>query len=246
MKKIKTATVALGAAAAAGALAYGIPAIASAASSSPNPTPSSGSSTATPEQRSQHAGAEAEVTGTDADKIKAAVTAKLGAGSTVHRISAEDAAEGTGAAYEAHAAKADGSRVEVLLDKSFVVTAVKADAHRGGPGGRHGGHEAEVIGANADKVKAAVLAKLPGATVEHVSAEDPAEGTGAVYEAHVIKVDGTHARVLLSGDFAVTAVDTAPAGGPRGGHHGGPPAGGSSSTPSTSGSANGAAYLGSA
>lgn len=239
MKRIKTATVALGAAAAAGALAYGVPAIASAAGATPTPSAGAGGTTATPEQRAAHASAEAEVTGDNAAKIKAAVLDKLGAGSAVDRIAAEDPAEGTGAAYEAHASKADGSRVDVLLDKDFHVTAVNAGRGPGGPGGHHG-NETAVTGPDADKVKTAVLAKLPGATVDHVSTEDAAENTGAAFEAQVTKSDGTHARVLLDSTFSVTAVDTAPAGGPggfgghRGGHRGGPPAG--STAPSTTGS----------
>ncbi|GAC1323823.1 MAG: hypothetical protein NVSMB13_04350 [Mycobacteriales bacterium] len=247
MTKIKTATVALGAAVAAGALAYGVPVIASAASATPTPpATTSGPAAATPEQRAAHATAEAEVTGADADTIKAAVLAKLGTGRSVDRISKEDAAESTGAAYEVHARKADGGHVEVLLDKAFAVTAVKDRPAPGmrGRGGPHG-NEKEVTGADADKVKAAVVAKLPGATVEHVSTEDAAEGTGAAFEAHVTKADGTHARVLLSATFVVTAVDAAPAGGRGGpgghggpgGRHGGPPPATTGGTaPSTAGS----------
>lgn len=65
-------------------------------------------------------------------------------GSTVSRMSAESSREGTGAAYEAHVTKADGTNVEVLLDKNFKVTAVNADrgrvgfGHRGTPPGTSG------------------------------------------------------------------------------------------------------------
>ncbi len=76
----------------------------------------------------------------------------------------------------------------------------------------------QVTGAVADKVKAAVLAKLPGATVLRV------EKDAAGYHAHVTKADGTPARVMLDADFNVTAVAE---GGPAGrGGPGGPCAGG--------------------
>jgi uncharacterized membrane protein YkoI len=67
--------------------------------------------------------------------------------------------------------------------------------------------ETEVTGAAADSVKAAVLAKLPGATVQRVSTEDDGVATDK-YEAFVTKSDGTHAKVLLNAAFEVTAVKT--------------------------------------
>ena len=117
-----------------GAIALGIPAIADAAGPSPSPQ---ASSPAAPghRDRGHHFGAESELTGATAASVKAAVLAKL-PGATVGRMSAEDPNEGTRAAYEAHVTKSDGTRVEVLLDKSFKVTAVNADRH----GGRFGGH----------------------------------------------------------------------------------------------------------
>lgn len=90
-----------------------------------------------------------------------------------------------------------------------------AQAQYGAPQGM--GQE-QVTGATADKVKAAVVAKLPGATVLRV------EKDAAGYHAHVTKADGTHARVVVDANFAVTAVQE---GGPgAGGGTGGPCAGG--------------------
>lgn len=54
-------------------------------------------------------------------------------GGTVDRASTEDPAEGNGAAYDVHVTKADGSRVEVLLDSSFGVVKTVADQDPGGP-----------------------------------------------------------------------------------------------------------------
>jgi uncharacterized membrane protein YkoI len=228
-KKIQVTSIAIGAAAALGAAALAIPAIADAASSAPSPSPSS---------TSRHHGAETELSGSAAAKVKAAVLAKL-PGATIHRMSKEDTAEKTGAVYEAHVTKADGSRVEVLLDKNFKVLSTRTNLRggpegggpghwgRGGPDGRHGQAEKELSGTTAGKVKAAVLAKLPGATVERMSAEDPAEKTGAAYEAHVTKADGTHVTVLLDKNFKVLSTKTETR------HSGfdGPPTGDTPSTP---------------
>jgi hypothetical protein len=98
------------------------------------------------------------------------------------------------------------------------------------PGGRAGGgqgqnpsrsmHPGETLltGTVKDKVTAAAKAKEPGATIERV--ETDAEG---VYEAHMVRADGTHIIVQVDKSFAVTAVQT---GGPTGGGmHGGPGAG---------------------
>jgi len=131
MRKIQKASAALGAVAAVGLLAVGVPAIADAAS--PTPSPQNSVSPARPgdSDGGRHFAAEKELTGSTADKVKAAVLAKL-PGATVHRMSVEDSNEGTGVAFEAHATKADGTDVVVLLDKSFNVTALNAG--RGGFG----------------------------------------------------------------------------------------------------------------
>ncbi|MDQ0145977.1 hypothetical protein [Pseudarthrobacter niigatensis] len=82
-----------------------------------------------------------------------------------------------------------------------------------------GGHQANGItetlltGDTATKVTDAALAANPGATIQRV--ETDAEG--AVYEAHIIKADGTRATVYLDASFTVTSTD---AGGPGGGMKG--------------------------
>ncbi|MFH5879035.1 hypothetical protein [Arthrobacter sp. NA-172] len=79
-----------------------------------------------------------------------------------------------------------------------------------------GGHTANGItevlltGDTAAKVKAAVMAANPGATIQRM--ENDAEG--AVYEAHIVKSDGTQATVKLDASFKVTGTET---GGPGGG-----------------------------
>jgi uncharacterized membrane protein YkoI len=70
-----------------------------------------------------------------------------------------------------------------------------------------GGHQANGIteqlltGTTATRVKSAVLAANPGATVHRV--ETDAEG--AVYEAHITKADGSRVTVKLDGSFNITA-----------------------------------------
>jgi hypothetical protein len=82
-------------------------------------------------------------------------------------------------------------------------------------------NEQALTGDTAEKVKAAALAKLPDATILRVETDE-----GGVYEAHVRKTDGTEAEVHVGKDFAVTSVDTRPAGGPGGRGHDRPGGGG--------------------
>jgi len=86
-------------------------------------------------------------------------------------------------------------------------TAPAADAtpHDPSVGGHvaNGITEALLTGDTADKVKAAALAAVPGGTVERV--ENDAEG--AVYEAHMVKADGSHVTVKLDASFKVTSTE---------------------------------------
>ncbi|WP_255771627.1 PepSY domain-containing protein [Pseudarthrobacter sulfonivorans] len=82
-----------------------------------------------------------------------------------------------------------------------------------------GGHQANGItetlltGDTATKVTDAALAAYPGATIQRV--ENDAEGH--VYEAHIVKADGTRATVYVDASFAVTSTETGgPGGGPKG------------------------------
>jgi uncharacterized membrane protein YkoI len=131
-------------------------------------------------------------------KVKAAVVAKL-SGATVER--AMKAPDGT---FHAHVTKSDGTHVHVTLSSAFAVTAVETRpaGGRGGPGGRHG-QETPLTGETAAKVKAAALAKLPGATVDRLETD----ADGGKYEAHVTKADGTRATVKVDASFNVTAVE---------------------------------------
>jgi uncharacterized membrane protein YkoI len=71
-----------------------------------------------------------------------------------------------------------------------------------GGGGDH--NETALTGATAAKVKAAALAKVPGATVTRLERD----ADGAVYEAHMTKSDGTEVTAKLNAKFVVTGVET--------------------------------------
>ena len=90
-----------------------------------------------------------------------------------------------------------------------------------------------LTGETADKVTAAAKAKEPDATIERVETD-----SDGVYEAHMVRADGTHITVQVGADFQVTNVieggtehgkggQKAPAGGAPGGE-----------APSASGSAS--------
>ena len=77
------------------------------------------------------------------------------------------------------------------------------DPSQGGHVGQNGVTEALLTGDTAEKVKAAALAAVPGATVERV--ENDAEGSP--YEAHMTKSDGSHVTVKVDSNFTVTGVE---------------------------------------
>jgi hypothetical protein len=86
-----------------------------------------------------------------------------------------------------------------------------AGAARGTPPQRS--DEKLLTGDTADKVRAAALAKVPGASVIRV--ETDAEGSP--YEAHLRKADGSQVTVKVDKQFAATAVEQGfGAGGPGG------------------------------
>ncbi|GAA5028917.1 hypothetical protein GCM10023258_24930 [Terrabacter aeriphilus] len=95
----------------------------------------------------------------------------------------------------------------------------------GGPGGQRspeasGGadpsqpmrsDEKLLTGDTAAKVTAAARAKEPTATVERVETD-----SDGVYEAHLVRADGTHVTVQVDASFTVTAVQEGGPGGPGG------------------------------
>ena len=90
-----------------------------------------------------------------------------------------------------------------------------------------------LTGETADKVTAAAKAKEPDATIERVETD-----SDGVYEAHMVRADGTHITVQVGADFQVTNVIEGGAGHGKGGQKA--PAGGApgGEAPSASGSAS--------
>jgi len=77
------------------------------------------------------------------------------------------------------------------------------DPSKGGHVGQNGVTEVLLTGDTADKVKAAALTAVPGATVDR--AETDSEGSP--YEAHMTKSDGSRVTVKVDSNFAVTNVE---------------------------------------
>jgi uncharacterized membrane protein YkoI len=146
--------------------------------------------------------------------LKSASDAALAAvpGGTVERASKEDPGDPSGAAYEVHVRKSGGAEVEVLEDSSFKVLSVKAEprgarghhgfGHGPGPGGGNP-NEPALTGDTLKSASDAALAAVPGGTVERASKEDPKEGSGAAYEVHVRRSDGSEVEVLEDSSFKV-------------------------------------------
>ncbi len=125
-------------------------------------------------------------------KVRAAVVKRL-PGSTVDRVFKR------GDDYVARVRKADGSRVKVTLDAAFAVTAV-SEAREGKRPGRGEPVSAEVQA----KVRAAVVKRLPGSTVDRVFKR------GDGYVAAVRKADGSRVFAVLDAEFAVTRIGERP------------------------------------
>jgi hypothetical protein len=143
--------------------------------------------------------------------LKSASDAALAAnaGAKVVAATTEDPAENTGAAYEVHITKADGTRATVLEDSSFKVLSTTADQGRGGHRGHGFGNpnEKALTGDALAKATAAAKAAVAGATVDAATTEDPAENTGAAYEVHV-HTSSKQVTVLLDKDFNVVKTET--------------------------------------
>jgi hypothetical protein len=146
------------------------------------------------------------------DTLKSASDAAIAAnaGAKVDFATTEDPAEKTGAAYEVHITKADGTHATVLEDTAFKVLSTTAESghggHRGhGPGGNP--NETPLTGDNLAKATAAAKAAVAGATVDFASTEDPAENTGAAYEVHA-HTSSKQVTVLLDKDFKVVKTET--------------------------------------
>jgi hypothetical protein len=151
------------------------------------------------------------------DTLKQASDAAIAAnaGAKVDNATTEDPAEKTGAAYEVHITKADGTRATVLEDSAFKVLSTTAEQGRGGHFG-HGANpnEKALTGDDLAKATDAAKAAVAGATIDAATTEDPGENTGAAYEVHA-HTSTKQVTVLLDKDFKVIKTETN-----TGRHHG--------------------------
>jgi len=102
---------------------------------------------------------------------------------------------------------------------------LSGEGANGGPGAQGNGNtdpskpmrsdEQLLTGDTAAKVTAAAKAKEPTATIERVETD-----SDGVYEAHMVRADGTHITVQVDASFTGTAVQEGGQGGPGGGRGG--------------------------
>ena len=117
----------------------------------------------------------------------------------------------------AAAATVDTAVTEPAADDT--TTDAADDSDTDGLHSANGVTEAELTGADASSVEAAVLAAYPDATIDRM--ETDAEG--AAFEAHITLADGSDATVKLDASFAITATETGEGHGGHGGHGDGGP-----------------------
>jgi len=129
-----------------------------------------------------------------------------------------------GAASLASASGGSGSATGFAADAGYGV--ISGESGQGTPGAGGGGYgngntdpskpmrsdEQLLTGDVAAKVTAAAKAKEPTATIERVETD-----SDGVYEAHMVRTDGTHIIVQMDKSYAVTNVQVMGQGGP-GGH----------------------------
>lgn len=120
---------------------------------------------------------------------------------------------------------ASGLVVGGVLAGTLSASAAGSDDTTGTTGRQHGplnpgdptksqrADETLLTGATATKVRAAVLAKYPGATIHRLESD-----SDGVYEAHLVTKDGTMLTAEVDKAFKVTGTESH---GP--GRHGGPP-----------------------
>ncbi len=82
-------------------------------------------------------------------------------------------------------------------------TGQSAGSSMGGHIGTNGVREEILTGDTASKASASAISAVPGGTIQRV--ETDAEG--AVYEAHMVKPDGTFVTVKMDANFNVTATE---------------------------------------
>jgi uncharacterized membrane protein YkoI len=166
--------------------------------------PSSTTSSATPGTASKAHGNETAVTGTKAATLKANALKQL-PGATVDEITTEDSADSSGAAYEVHVTKKDGTKATLLFNSNLGYMSTETGGGHGGRGhgGGGGAGETAVTGTNAATLRAAALKQVPGATVDEITTDSG----DAAYEVHLTKSDNTEVTVKFDKNLKFVKVE---------------------------------------
>ena len=140
------------------------------------------------------ANADPDVRGDDRDRVGNAAAQAVGGGTVLDVESSDDGEE----AYEVEVRKADGSEVDVALDKDLKVLAQETDSPDGpDDAGRPDSPLSDTDRASAEK---AALAAVPGGAVLAVEASDD---QGVAYEVEVRAADNAEWEVELDAAFKV-------------------------------------------
>lgn len=159
------------------------------------------STTSSPTHSTNGTSTETPVTGTKAATLKANALKKV-PGATVDSVTTEDPSDSSGAAYEVHITKADGSHATLLFSSKLTYLSTETGGgHRGH--GRGGANETAVTGTKAATLRAAALKQVPGATIDEVSTDSG----DAAYEVHLTKSDGTTVTVKFDKSLKFVAVE---------------------------------------
>lgn len=143
--------------------------------------------------------ADNDVNGDERDRVATAATGAVGGGEAIEVESSDD----RGGAYEVEVRKADGTEVDVTLDKDLKVLSEETDDDADNDADNDNDNDADdrVLSATerASAEKAA-LAAVGGGTVRDVEASDD---RGAAYDVEVIDENNVEWDVDLDADFKV-------------------------------------------
>ncbi|TFC01577.1 hypothetical protein E3O42_09315 [Cryobacterium adonitolivorans] len=159
--------------------------------------------------------ADGPLTGNALDQASAAALDAVGSGTVTDT---ETETGGTDPnAYEVEVTLADGTEVDVALDKSFAVLWVDDEAGRSDDDGTSdsgaddSAGRAAVSDADRDAASAAALATLPAGTAGTVTEVEPSDDVDHAWEVEITLDNGQDVDVELDAGFAVLKVDGAPA-----------------------------------
>ncbi|ANP73617.1 PepSY domain-containing protein [Cryobacterium arcticum] len=162
---------------------------------------------------------DAPLTGSTLDKASAAALDAVGSGTVTDTETTDD---NTAQAFEVEVTLADGTDVDVALDKSFAVlwvdglptagaTAVPTDGSPSTGTDDNGGSDlAPLTEADRSSASEAALAAITPGTVGTVTEVERSDDFDHAYEVEITLDNGQDIDVELDADFAVVKIDDAP------------------------------------